>query len=104
SEASQRLAAVSRELVRAHVERVGGLDRRLGRAAPGIVGARRERLGALVGRLDAMSPLKVLARGYAIVTRSDDGRAVRDSHEVVVGDALCVRVAHGSFEAAVTKS
>jgi exodeoxyribonuclease VII large subunit len=42
-------------------------------------------------RLDALSPLKVLARGYAIATR-DDGRAVRGAEDVASGDALHVRV------------
>ena len=38
----------------------------------------------VTGRLDALSPLKVLARGYAIATR-DDGRAVRSATDVGVG-------------------
>jgi exodeoxyribonuclease VII large subunit len=53
------------------------------------------------GRLDALSPLKVLARGYAIATR-DDGRAVRASVDVRVGDALHVRVQSARIDANVT--
>ena len=48
-----------------------------------------------------MSPLKVLARGYAIATRSSDGRAVRSSVEVAPGDRVDVRVGDGSFSADV---
>ncbi len=61
-------------------------------------------IGALAGRLDAMSPLKVLARGYAIVTHAEDGRAVRDAREVSAGDTLHVRVGQGAFSAEVTGS
>lgn len=55
----------------------------------------------LGARLDAMSPLKVLARGYAIATRDRDGRAVRDAAEVSPGERVTVRVASGSFAAQV---
>ena len=56
-------------------------------------------LATLAARLDAMSPLKVLARGYAIVTTN--GRAVRAAAEVGPGDMLSVRVADGTFDAEV---
>jgi len=57
----------------------------------------------LAGRLDAMSPLKVLARGYAIATRTKDGRAVREASEVAPGDDVHVRVSGGGFDAKVVK-
>jgi len=53
-----------------------------------------------VVRLDALSPLKVLARGYAIATRGD-GRALRASADVRPGDAIHVRVAFGRIQASV---
>jgi exodeoxyribonuclease VII large subunit len=51
-------------------------------------------------RLDALSPLKVLARGYAIATR-DDGRAVRTAGDVRPGDAIHVRVRDARVDATV---
>jgi exodeoxyribonuclease VII large subunit len=48
-----------------------------------------------------MSPLRVLARGYAIAT-TDDGRAVRRSEDLRVGDAIHVRLASGHIDAEVT--
>lgn len=59
----------------------------------------RRMIAELAGRLDAMSPLAVLARGYAITTK--DGHAVRDAAEVTAGDRVRVQVARGSFDAAV---
>jgi len=66
-----------------------------------IVAERERRLGELAAALDAMSPLKVLARGYAIATTSA-GRAVRRAEDVGVGDPIDVRVAHGRLAACVT--
>jgi exodeoxyribonuclease VII large subunit len=54
------------------------------------------------GRLDALSPLKVLARGYSIATR-DDGRAVRASDDIRVGEAVHVRVHRARIDASVTR-
>jgi exodeoxyribonuclease VII large subunit len=47
-----------------------------------------------------MSPLKVLARGYAIAARAD-GRAVRAAADVHPGDRLTVRVDHARIDAEV---
>ena len=47
-------------------------------------------------KLDALSPLKVLSRGYAIAM-DEDGRAVKDSSGVRAGDKLKVRLASGAL-------
>ena len=47
-------------------------------------------------KLDALSPLKVLSRGYAIAM-DEDGRAVKDSSGVRAGDKLTVRLASGEL-------
>jgi len=62
---------------------------------------RDKELESLAARLDAMSPLKVLARGYAIATRSD-GRAVRDASDVATGDPISLRVRSARIDARVT--
>jgi len=63
---------------------------------------RRAELGETVAQLDALSPLAVLSRGYAIAT-TKDGRAVRDAATLERGDTVTVRVAQGRFEAEVSK-
>lgn len=60
---------------------------------------RRQRLETAVARLEQLSPLKILERGYAIVA-SERG-IVKDAAEVEAGEALRVRVAKGQFEAVV---
>jgi exodeoxyribonuclease VII large subunit len=52
-------------------------------------------------RLDALSPLGVLARGYALVRRAADGRIVRSPRDVRPSDRLDVRLAEGSLSARV---
>jgi exodeoxyribonuclease VII large subunit len=78
---------------------LAGLERRLG-----AVMAKRQHvasavLGALASRLDAMSPLRVLDRGYALVTRGE--HLVLDAAQVAKGDRVNVRVARGAFAATV---
>ena len=47
-------------------------------------------------RLDALNPLAVLARGYAVVTRKEDGSVV--SRVAQAGEEMKVRVSDGEFE------
>ncbi|MBN1609177.1 MAG: exodeoxyribonuclease VII large subunit [Polyangiaceae bacterium] len=54
-------------------------------------------------RLEALSPLAVLARGYALVT-DEAGRAVRRATDVAPGDRLEVRVARGRLRARVVEA
>jgi exodeoxyribonuclease VII large subunit len=47
--------------------------------------------------LDAVSPLAVLGRGYAIVSRASDGRVIRSSKQTGPGDRLLIRLHEGSL-------
>lgn len=55
---------------------------------------------AYTAKLDAMSPLKVLTRGYAI-TQNADGDLLRSVKQVQTGERFTVTVSDGSFKAAV---
>jgi exodeoxyribonuclease VII large subunit len=55
-------------------------------------------------RLEALSPLAVLERGYAVVTLAEDGSLVRSSRQVKGRDDLRVRVADGTFDAEVKRA
>jgi exodeoxyribonuclease VII large subunit len=105
-----RVASLERRLASRHPQNV--LGRARGELGPLAVrleaaqGRRLERLRAELaeraGRLDALSPLTVLARGYAIATRAD-GRALRSAAEVAPGERVSVRLARGSFAARVSE-
>lgn len=82
-------------------QRLDDLTERAGRAIQHQIAVRRERLAGLAGRLEGISPLATLERGYAIVQRAADGLIVRSPDQVSPGDALRVRVRDGEFGAVV---
>ncbi|MCI5929258.1 MAG: exodeoxyribonuclease VII large subunit, partial [Pseudoflavonifractor capillosus] len=69
---------------------------RLAHGLSGTLNRERQHFARLAASLDAMSPLKVLARGYAI-PRLEDGTVVRSKTDVVAGDSLRLRVADGEI-------
>lgn len=68
-------------------------DRLLSAQERGLM-ARKVRFGKLAASLDAMSPLRVLARGYTVAT-SASGAAVKSAGELAEGDRIDVRFADG---------
>jgi exodeoxyribonuclease VII large subunit len=81
---------------------VGRVTDRMGAVLRASVARRVSTLESLGARLDAMSPLKVLGRGYAIATR-EDGRALREPDDVRAGDRITLRVRHARIEADVVR-
>jgi exodeoxyribonuclease VII large subunit len=79
----------------------------LARALPRAIGAQlasgRGRLAAATAGLDSLSPLAVLARGYALVRRVRDGAIVRQAREVEPGETVSIRLAEGELEAAIER-
>ena len=76
------------------------LQNRLFAAQQGNVARHRQRFVAQVSKLDAMSPLKVLTRGYAMVAK-EDGTIVRSVSDVKPKDPIAVRVSDGTIVASV---
>jgi exodeoxyribonuclease VII large subunit len=113
-----RLIRRRRELVTAHArhlrdprrvlkvlqQRIDELSERAVRAAGAGVRLARQRLRGAAERLQALSPLAVLERGYSIARRLDDGRVVRDASTLADGDALQLTFAHGSTHVRVDGS
>ncbi len=76
---------------------LAALDARLrGALAAELQGRARSALGEAAARLGAMSPLRVLERGYALARRPD-GSVVTDAAAVRAGDPLAVRLARGEL-------
>jgi exodeoxyribonuclease VII large subunit len=78
---------------------VARLHERLSAAIHSQRDALRARVAAEARRLDAVSPLRVLERGYAVVTNPRDGRVVTAAAAVALGDELEIRLARGRLRA-----
>lgn len=65
------------------------------------LGEKSRRFVASVSKLDAMSPLKVLARGYAIA-KNEEGSILRSATQTEIGDKITVTLSDGSLLAEVT--
>ena len=76
------------------------LQNRLLSAQGGYIARNRQRFVAQVSKLDAMSPLKVLTRGYAMAAK-EDGTIVRSVKDVKPKDPIAVRVSDGTIVASV---
>jgi exodeoxyribonuclease VII large subunit len=81
--------------VREAAQRLDSLELR----ARGAVGQRlksaQQSAAALAGRLESLSPLAVLGRGYSLTDRGDDGPPLRDAVGLSPGDPLRTRFAQG---------
>ncbi|MBQ9411696.1 MAG: exodeoxyribonuclease VII large subunit [Oscillospiraceae bacterium] len=73
---------------------------RLLRRQEALVAALRQRQVRIAASLDALSPLKVLARGYA-VARDSSGNALRSVHDAEVGDSVGVVLPDGTLRCRV---
>lgn len=81
-------------------QRLAGLVRRLALPVPRQIRDRQRDLHQLGSRLNAVSPLAVLGRGYSITFRN--GEALRSAGNIAVGDLLTTRLPDGEIESRVT--
>ena len=77
------------------------LKNRLISAQTQSVERKRRRFVEQTAKLDAMSPLKVLTRGYAMAQKKD-GTVLRSVTQVEIADEIAVTVGDGSVSAMVT--
>jgi exodeoxyribonuclease VII large subunit len=73
------------------------------RALHDAVSNRRHRLARLAASLDALSPMRTLARGYA-VAQTGDGAPVRTVQDARPGDEITLRVAEAEFHCVVSEA
>ena len=124
---SHSLARLARAAANARMRRIQALERRLSAFDAGrrlalwkarLVGSdgrlatafRRQHhraaahLGNIAGRLDSLSPLAVLGRGYAVAWNADKTMVLRDAASVAPGDTVRVTLSRGEIDAKVTKT
>jgi exodeoxyribonuclease VII large subunit len=93
--ASCRFFRLPLEGIRENERKIDELSTRLQRAAEQRLQRSRAQLVAQVARLDALSPLNVLGRGYSLTVREVDQALVRTTEQVHAGDRLVTRVHRG---------
>jgi exodeoxyribonuclease VII large subunit len=91
----RRLASVRDRLTRAQGRIAGAADRARHRADA--------RFRALAGRLENLSPLAVLGRGYAVCWNADKTAIIRSADAVASGDAVRVTLSQGELECRVER-
>ena len=91
----RRLAAIRARLAAAR----GGLEA----AMEGRQRAHEARVRVAAGRLDTLSPLGVLARGYAVCWTVDGAAIIRDAAAVAPGQAVHVKLHRGALDCEVTR-
>ncbi|MDK4536308.1 exodeoxyribonuclease VII large subunit [Kingella kingae] len=74
----------------------------LQRAMFGLIESRRQQIDKQNQILNAMSPLNILQRGYAIV-QTGRGQVVRDANDLRLGQKLAIRLADGAVDVQVAK-
>ena len=57
----------------------------------------REKLSGIAGKLESLSPLKVLKRGYAITTRLENSKPLRNIIDLSKGDKIKINLSKGSI-------
>lgn len=102
-----RVNAFSRENARAQLEnrlahnrmRLDFAMSSLGREVQTLVAGKRARVELLKHKLEAMSPLAILDRGYGVLTAG--GKTLRSVKQVKVGDLMEIRLCDGQISACV---
>ncbi len=99
--AEKRCLSAPQYFVEEQMMRLDYLTRRFAAAASQQLGNEQRRVTAMASKLDALSPLKVLGRGYAIPYRAD-GQTLESVAQVSVDDAITLQIADGRVDCRVT--
>lgn len=82
-------------------QRLDELSRLAGRSLRHRLELQRAHTSSLSHRLEALNPLAVLRRGYAVVTRREDGKVLLNGSQAPAGTAIHIRLAEGELAARV---
>ncbi len=97
---SRRALADPQHLLHVASRRVDEMEHRLNESGKRHVEKGQNAIALLASRLQAISPLNVLARGYS-VTEQVEGSVIKDASQVQEGDRIVTRLASGKIESLV---
>ena len=81
---------------------VDEIELRMGQVVNRYLERRESEIAVFAGRLHAISPLSVLARGYS-VTENEQGEIVKSVKELAVGEKIKTRLGSGAVESQITE-
>lgn len=99
--ASRPLFTRPADLVHYKAARLDELSTRLRTAAGAQLERRRDRLAGVAGKIESLSPLAVLGRGYSVTTEARRGALVVSSDQVRLGEKIVTQLARGKIFCAV---
>jgi exodeoxyribonuclease VII large subunit len=99
--AALRYASPDRRIQSEH-QRVDELSRRVYSSLLHHVQLQSTHVQGMWRRLEALSPLGVLGRGYAVVTRKEDGNVISRIAQARPGEQVTIRVSDGQMDAEIT--
>lgn len=97
-----RLELASKNIFQQRRQKLQMRDLQLVKASEASLVRKKNRFERLASVLDSISPLKVVDRGYSIVTKA--GHVVKSADDLRAGDAISIRLAKGEAEATIVKT
>jgi exodeoxyribonuclease VII large subunit len=92
------------ERIRQEEERLDEYSGRLQRALQRRLEQLDEQLGGLAARLESLSPLKVLARGYSLTHKEGETALLHEAGQVRSGERIVTRLQHGQIVSRVEET
>jgi exodeoxyribonuclease VII large subunit len=83
-------------------QEIANLEQSLKDSIENILSRTKEKTGNTLMKLDTLSPLKILSRGYSLVQIKENLKILKSIHDVAQGDNLLVRLTDGVVECEVT--
>ncbi|QDU27312.1 Exodeoxyribonuclease 7 large subunit [Anatilimnocola aggregata] len=100
--ASRRVLTHPLDRIHERARRLDELSSNMDQAIRRKVKRQRDSLLATAARLESLSPLQVLTRGYSVTQRSD-GSVVRDAAQLSIGETLTTRLLRGEVVSKVER-
>jgi len=66
-----------------------------------VVNMSGEKFNRIIGKLESLSPVSILGRGYSITRKLPDGAIVKDARLLKIGDRIETKLGHGKFKSRV---
>ena len=89
--------------LRSHSQKLAALSHRLSRAMDQQLDNRSTELAVRASRLNAMSPLSVMSRGFSIIRQPDTGAVINSANQLTAATSVEILLTDGSATAEITK-